>query len=59
VSNFISALYLIASIFEICDGVERDLRLARYWYDATAKYGAEAVPEKMKEPEAKTGAWAG
>ena len=31
-------------MYEQGDGVERDLRLARYWYDVAARNGDEAAP---------------
>ena len=40
-------------MYEQGDGVERDLRLARYWYDAAAKNGDEAAPGKVRELDAK------
>ena len=42
------AQYLIASMYESGLGVERDLRLARYWYDIAARNGDEAAPYKLK-----------
>ena len=43
----------LASMYEQGDGVERDLRLARYWYDIAARNGDEAAPDKVKELDAK------
>jgi TPR repeat protein len=45
-------MYLLASMYEQGDGVERDLRLARYWYDAAAKNGDEAAPGKLRQIDA-------
>jgi TPR repeat protein len=42
-------MYLLASMYEQGDGVERDLRLARYWYNAAAQSGDEAAPGKVIE----------
>jgi TPR repeat protein len=44
----VGAQYLLASLYERGDGVEQDLRLARYWYDVAAKNGDEAAPAKVK-----------
>jgi TPR repeat protein len=46
-------MYLLASMYEQGDGVERDLRLARYWYDVAAKNGDDAAPGKVKEIDAR------
>ena len=40
----VGAMYLLASMYEQGDGVERDLRLARYWYAIAASNGDEAAP---------------
>jgi TPR repeat protein len=40
-------------MYEQGDGVERDLRLARYWYDAAAKNGDVAAPGKVQEMDAR------
>jgi uncharacterized protein len=42
-------MYLIASMYEQGDGVERDLRLARYWYAQCASQGDVAAAGKLKE----------
>ena len=44
-------MYLLASMYEQGDGVERDLRLARYWYEAAARGGDVAAPGKVLEME--------
>jgi hypothetical protein len=44
----VGAQYLLASMYEQGDGVERDLRLARYWYDA--------APEERRRGRARQGA---
>jgi uncharacterized protein len=49
----VGAQYLLASMYEQGDGVEKDLRLARYWYDAAAKNGDPAAPAKVKEMDAR------
>jgi TPR repeat protein len=36
--------------------VERDLRLARYWYQRAAEMGDDAAPFKVKELEARESA---
>jgi hypothetical protein len=36
-------------LYEQGDGVERDLRLARYWYQAAAGLGDAAAPGKVVE----------
>jgi TPR repeat protein len=46
-------VYLLASMYEQGDGVERDLRLARYWYSVAAQNGDEAAPGKVKELDAR------
>ena len=38
---------------------DRDLRLARYWYDVAARNGDEAGPGKVKELDARLAAEAG
>jgi TPR repeat protein len=40
-------------MYEQGDGVERDLRLARYWYFVAAQNGDEAAPGKVKELDAR------
>jgi TPR repeat protein len=49
-------MYLIASMYEQGDGVERDLRLARYWYAQCAAQGDVAAPGKLKEVDARLAA---
>jgi uncharacterized protein len=49
----VGAQYLLASMYEQGDGVDRDLRLARYWYDIAAKNGDVAAPGKLKELDAR------
>jgi TPR repeat protein len=41
------------------DGVARDLRLARYWYERAARRGDEAAPGKLKEIDARLAAQPG
>ena len=48
----VGAMYLLASMYEQGDGVERDLRLARYWYDVAARNGDEAAPDKVRQLDA-------
>ena len=48
----IGAMYLLASMYEQGDGVDRDLRLARYWYGIAAQNGDEAAPGKVKQLDA-------
>ena len=38
------------------DGAERDLRLARYWYNIAARNGDPAAPGKVKELDARAAA---
>jgi TPR repeat protein len=52
----VGAQYLLASQYEAGDGVARDLRLARYWYDVAARNGDEAAPGKVKEMDTKLAA---
>jgi TPR repeat protein len=40
-------------MYEAGDGVQQDLRLARYWYSIAAGNGDEAAPGKLKEIDAK------
>ncbi|MFN9101596.1 MAG: sel1 repeat family protein, partial [Betaproteobacteria bacterium] len=47
----VGAAYILASMYEQGDGVDRDLRLARYWYERAAAGGDEAAPYKVKELE--------
>jgi TPR repeat protein len=49
----VGAQYLLASMYEQGDGVARDLRLARYWYDAAARNGDDAAPLKVREIDAR------
>ena len=46
-------MYLLASLYEQGDGVEQDLRLARYWYDIAARNGDDAAPGKVREIDAR------
>jgi TPR repeat protein len=48
----VGAMYLLASMYEKGDGVGRDLRLARYWYEMAARHGDEAAPGKVRELDA-------
>ena len=45
----VGAQYLLASMYEQGDGAERDLRLARYWYDIAARNGDPAAAIKARE----------
>ena len=47
----VGAAYILASMYERGDGVDRDLRLARYWYERAAAGGDEAAPYKVRELE--------
>ena len=47
------AQYLLASMYEHGLGVERDLRLARYWYAQCARAGDLAAPGKLREIDSK------
>ena len=49
-------MYLLASQYEQGDGVERDLRLARYWYEQAAHQGDVAASVKVKELDARLAA---
>ena len=43
-------------MYEAGDGVERDLKEARYWYKVAARNGDVAAPSKVKELDARIGA---
>ena len=43
-------------MYETGDGVERDLREARYWYGVAARNGDDAAPSKVKELDARLNA---
>jgi TPR repeat protein len=38
-------------MYEQGDGVDTDLRLARYWYDIAARNGDKAAPGKVQDIE--------
>src|SRR5437870_2495520 len=50
-----AAQYNLASMYEAGDGVDQDLRLARYWYGIAAKNGDIAAPAKVKQLDAQLG----
>jgi TPR repeat protein len=52
----IGAMYLVGSMYEHGEGVEPDLRLARYWYALAALGGDEAAPGKLREVDARLAA---
>jgi uncharacterized protein len=52
----VGAMYLLAAMYEHGDGVDADLRLARYWYGVAAAQGDEAAPAKVKELDEKANA---